>query len=399
MTPLVVLTEYESRDVRLPRAAAAALAAASGDRLSIGLGAEPDTWRVTATSFVGTVVTDDAEVLIRPKIPLDNLFVLLGVGLDTIAWGDARFDYAARPDLLAAVSAFYAKAVDRALGGGMVRSYRTEEERLVSVRGRIDLAAVIRRPGPVLPVACRFDEYSADNIENRVLKAALRRLLRVPGIPAAVRRQLSMLRIAFEEVADFAATAATADGVRLTRLNEHYRPAIRLARLILDDATLSDSAGAATASTFLVDMNVLFERFLTERLADALAGRVEVVGQYTRAHLDIRRTSPIRPDLVFVRDGTVVGVADVKYKLADDGVARRDDQYQLLAYTTALDLPEGTLIYAQSTGTAPEQSIVVRHAGKVLRSYPIDLTGPPAAIDDAVQALADSLIPGALLVR
>ena len=394
----VELVEYgTSDDLAVARSTVETIAALAGDRLRVGLGTRPGTWRLTATQHVGTVVTPELQVLIRPKVPFENLFVLLGAGLDTIVWGEDRFAYEHRPDLLAVVAVFYARAVDAAIGAGLVRSYRAQEERLVSVRGRIDLAAVIRRPGPVLPVPCRFDEYTADIVENRVLKAGLRRLLRVPGVPAGVRRQLTMLRAAFEDVADVVATPAMADSIRYSRLNAHYRPAVRLARLVLDDATLSDGAGRAEASAFLVDMNGLFERFLTERLAGALAGRVEVVGQYTKAYLDIERRSPIRPDLVFVRDATVVGVADVKYKLADDGVARRADQYQLLAYTTALDLPEGTLIYAQTTGAAPERSVTVRHAGKILRAYPVDLTGPPAAIDTAVAALSEILVPRVVL--
>ena len=39
-------------------------------------------------------------------------------------------------------------------------------------------------------------------------------------------------------------------------------------------------------------------------------------------------------------------VADIKYKLTDDSAGGSNaDLYQLLAYTTALDLPEGMLIY------------------------------------------------------
>jgi 5-methylcytosine-specific restriction enzyme subunit McrC len=93
-----------------------------------------------------------------------------------------------------------------------------------------------------------------------------------------------------------------------------------------------------------------------------------------------------------------VAVADVKYKIADDGNARRADQYQLLAYCTALGLPIGTLIYAQSTGAAPEREITVRNSGQRLRAVPLDLTGSPAAIENAVQRLADSLLQRELTV-
>ena len=97
----------------------------------------------------------------------------------------------------------------------------------------------------------------------------------------------------------------------------------------------------------------------------------------------------MRPDLEFRRRGTPVYVADIKYKLTADAVARNADYYQLLAYTTALDLPEGVLIYCLADGGTPEHSVTVRHAGKVLHTRAVDLTGPPAAVAAEITVLAD----------
>ena len=77
-------------------------------------------------------------------------------------------------------------------------------------------------------------------------------------------------------------------------------------------------------------------------------------------------------------------VGDIRYKLTADAGARSTDYYQLLAYATALDLPEGVLIYALADGGVPEPSLVVRHAGKVLHTFAIDLTGGGAQIDAAI---------------
>ena len=124
-----------------------------------------------------------------------------------------------------------------------------------------------------------------------------------------------------------------------------YKPALRLARLVLANLTLQDAVGTTQASSFMLDMNDLFERFLTERLRRALRGRLEVKDQH-RDRLDEDHRVAIRPDLLFSSQGTAKFVADIKYKLTDDGAGGRTaDYYQLLAYTTALDLPEGVLIY------------------------------------------------------
>ena len=88
-----------------------------------------------------------------------------------------------------------------------------------------------------------------------------------------------------------------------------------------------------------------FERFVTERLKRALRGRLDVKSQHCD-RLDEDRRVVIRPDLLFSSQGTARFVADIKYKLTDEGArGRAADYYQLLAYTTALDLP-----YADRSG-------------------------------------------------
>lgn len=95
------------------------------------------------------------------------------------------------------------------------------------------------------------------------------------------------------------------------------------------------------------------------------------------------------PDLEFRRRGTTVLLGDIKYKVTADARARNADCYQLLAYTTALDLPEGVLIYCLADGGRPERSVTVRHAGKVLHTRAIDLAGPPKAVAVEIQTLAN----------
>ena len=65
---------------------------------------------------------------------------------------------------------------------------------------------------------------------------------------------------------------------------------------------------------------------------------------------------------------------------------RPADLYQLLAYTTALDLPGGLLIYAQGE---PEPAMhTVRHSGKRLEVAALDLSGGLDGILASVEDLA-----------
>jgi 5-methylcytosine-specific restriction enzyme subunit McrC len=388
----IVLGEYETQTVVLSPAAARDLVRLAGGRVVLTPAPDSGAWFLTATQHVGTIVLPEIELLVRPKIPIENLFVLLDVGLPDDAWRAESYAYAADPNLLPILAAFFARTLERTVATGLLRAYRSQAERLVSIRGRIDFTAQLRQPGLPSPVACRFDEYTADIEENRYLKAAVRRLLRVPGVRPATRRALSRELVRFEEVADEHVDVDLADRLVLTRLNRHYRPALRLARLVLGNVGLLDRPGETGASSFLLDMNDLFQRFVGDRLARYLGDRLEVSEEPVH-HLGVGAMVAMQPDLVFrATGGPMVYVGDAKYKLTSSGLGRSGDYYQLLAYTTALRLAEGVLVYCQVDGDAPPRQVEVRHTGVRLCTYPLHLAGPPADVEQALGDLAEWII-------
>lgn len=378
MTGPITLTEYERRTVALDGGAARALVAAAGDRLRVGASTEPGEYRLEATQHVGSIVVPGATVLIRPKVALENLFVMLEVGEPD--WRPHDFTWDTAGGLLPAFAAFFARSVERMIGPGLLYAYREEHDLLPALRGRFDVAAQFRRQGVAVPIPCRYEEFTADVAENRVLRAALRRLAVTPGVPPLVHRRLLHLLARLDGVADVYVDPDLVDRLHFTRLNERYRPALRLAQLVLRDVTLADRAGARTASSFLIDMNALFQDFVTARLQRLLRGRLEVLAEPKGYRLGEANRVVLRPDLVFRRGGRDVFVADVKYKLLGDDLARNPDYYQLLAYTTAMDLPEGALIYCSADSGAPDQVITVKHAGKRLWAYHLDLGNSAANV-------------------
>ena len=387
MSDTITLYEYERISHRLSESQSRRLASVGKGAITVEPEAQHGYYSITAQNMVGTLVVDDLRVLIRPKIHPENLFLLLEVGLNPDAWRQEAFDYATSADLLPSVIAFYARTLETTLARGLLRSYRHTEERPVALRGRIDTAAQFRQAGILVPVACRFDEYTSDIAENRYLKAATLLALRIPGVAPEDRRRLLREVVSLEDVADVHVQPDDLERIVFTRLNAHYQPALRLARLLLANLTLADRRGHHAASSFLVDMNQLFEDFVTQRLRRALRGRLEVASQLS-TYLATRNQVLIRPDLVFRRQGHEVLVADIKYKLTDDARARTSDYYQLLAYTTALDLPEGLLIYCLPDGGRRQDVVTVRHAGKRLHTWAIDLTGRPSAVVSEISNLA-----------
>ena len=54
------------------------------------------------------------------------------------------------------------------------------------------------------------------------------------------------------------------------RINEHCRGVVELSRLVLRHGAFAAGRGAVRASGFLMDMNVVFQEFVTQALREAL---------------------------------------------------------------------------------------------------------------------------------
>jgi 5-methylcytosine-specific restriction enzyme subunit McrC len=388
----LVLREYEKVQLDLTAAQASALQSGSAGALTVEPTVSPGSYLVRANNLVGTVAVADLKVGIRPKIPLRNLLYLLGVGYDDIRWWERSFPYERQLELLPALFAFFARSLQRSLAAGLLRSYRWQEERLRTVRGRIDFQAQLGRPGVQTTIACRYEEYTADNPLNRYLRAAVRRALLTPDVPPALRRLLLGELIRFDEVEDLPVRPDAIDGYHHTRLDDHYRTPLALARLILEGGTIADDAGDTTAGTFLIDMNRLFENFVAERLRRYLHPPLRL-DREPKVALDRAGRVTTKPDIV-LRDavGQVVHVADVKYKLSGSGLARNEDYYQLLSYATILRQCKGSLLYHDAgDGDPPPRTVEVRNTDIALTTFRLNLAGDLNAVEDELRRLAQGL--------
>jgi len=389
LTATAVISEYRTQMIRMSALTAARLRTEVGKRLDVVKADHGDEWNVTAGSHVGTVVVPGLQLFIRPKVTNANLFHLLGVDRVSVDVRHETYDYG-QAELLPAFAAFYAHQLDAALARGVAREYVEEEERLIAIRGRIDIAAQTRQGGLPVPVACRFDDHTEDIALNRTVRAAAVVLLRLPGVGARAQRDLVGLLDRLDGVRDLLPGDLLRDH-RFTRLDQHYEVVEALARMVLASASIDEIRGGRGSSAFLINMNKVFERFVEARLARALSGRLTVVGQ-ERHRLGAGHTVHFRPDLVFRRAGRIAYVGDAKYKLTKTGGGEEADYYQLLAYATALDVPEGVLVYARDSAAATTTELTVHHSSKHLRTWPVSLDGAPDEIDAQLDQLGDHIV-------
>jgi 5-methylcytosine-specific restriction enzyme subunit McrC len=357
---------------------------------------------------VGAVSFDDLQVEVTPKhkLGVTNLMFMLG--------------YASRPgflpesvtasrdgELWPAMAHSLIASVDRALAVGVLQGYRTAQEALLTVRGRIVFEEQLRRrPGLTVPIEVRYDEFSPDIAENQIVLAAIHVMLGVPRLPSEARRRL------LHQAARFAGVTRLARGEALprwqpNRLNERYHGTLGIAEMLLKNSSARTSRDGVEMSAFVVVMWKVFEDFVTTALTEALAthaGHQRVqLGAYLTGDGDWREgLTGGRPehahgdvamnvDLVHLDWPNVPRVVfDAKYKLASEtGEYANAEHYQMLAYCTALGVRVAWLVYA---GGGRDIRRRIKHADVEIVAAPLDLSRPPEVLLARIKQIAYSAL-------
>lgn len=351
-------------------------------------------WRLSATSHVGVAHVGGLELKVVPKVGVHRLLELLCTSLDRISWDDQEVALGESDDLLCIVAESFTRRAEQVVRHGVMQGYRSIEDSIFGLRGRIDMGRQLSRHcGLLLPVEVTYDDYTIDVLENQLLLGAGMVLLRMGDLPTGVASRLRRLEVQLDGVHP-TPPSPTPPPMAWTRLNGRYRRAITLARLILKSSSL-DIEGNPTASsdTFLVDMNRVFEDVIGLGLQQVLDGTgFRVFLQHTD-YLDSQRHVQIRPDIV-VRDtsGSVAAIADVKYKRPSTDKLSPSDVYQALAYATRYGLDRVALIFAE-----PPPVTELHVAGITVRLLSVDLSATPLERQQAMTAIAqDWLLPQSL---
>lgn len=171
---------------------------------------------------------------------------------------------------------------------GLKKGYVVREENLQSkIRGRILLQRHLtknvfaKREDRVF---CRFQEFTEDIPENRILKKALsfsvRFINQLPSFKCHLQEltpHLSMIGSAFENVSEEVTIAQVAK-VNAGKIFRHYESAIKVAKLILRHFDYSIDNASETAQSvrpFCIDMPRLYEMYVLSLLRKAYGDQIK----------------------------------------------------------------------------------------------------------------------------
>lgn len=194
----------------------------------------PGTYDLTPGSEVGVIALDSCSVVIRPKVPTDRALFLVSYSVDPARWHQRAALYGTADEVVEGMAAMLSHELRRTLRRGLLQGYRSTEEALTTIRGRVRFDEQLRRRfGAPLPLEVRFDEYTEDTDLNWVLRAALWRLSRLNIRSRQVRSVLGFCSAVLGgSVTLVEYPRDSLPEFRWNRLNQHYRIAVDLALLV-----------------------------------------------------------------------------------------------------------------------------------------------------------------------
>lgn len=390
----------------------------------LALRREAGTTEVLPAGIAGTIFLRNTEVEIAPKYaasPESDWIADLFAIIERVR--PARGHFARTSRLRTKPTSFvdhiahqYGAALATALREVPVRQYRTREEALPQLRGRLLLARQLRSSvsAPHL-LECEVDYLDTDNPTNHLLHWAGRRLLSMTISPR-VRYFLSQHVASLPPVSGalrLPAHLTDAVAPQYSHYTEAVGIAVRLAR-----GQRAGPEGLGDGSGMCIGMERLFETFVERSIAAALPLMAtpdlrvvpQDVKQFAQPLAATDRAYFTRPDNVIYAGEQPMMLVDAKYKRfaeADEaGVGDRPvnaDLYQLAASLVAHGCRRGLLLYPRMTGTGAEDattrwwSIPLPTAGDLLvGAVSLDLNGlsKPGGLDVLDASLARVLQNG-----
>ncbi len=225
------------------------------------------------------------------------------------------------------------------------------------LRGRIDVSKNIKHnsaKGRSDRFYCRYIDFTEDNIENRIILAALlkcREILRRRfQEDSSIRKKVNYCLNALRHVQNVTISKSDFNSTEVGGLYSYYKPLLLQARSILGLKFQSFTEGPSSSEEkpvftipYEINMETLFEYYSRTVLKQVFREDNYKVEKYSKRLFLQKDVSSVEtaekgihlmpfciPDIIITRDDNPVLVIDAKYKLA--GRANRDDSHQLLSY-------------------------------------------------------------------
>jgi 5-methylcytosine-specific restriction enzyme subunit McrC len=375
------------------------------------------------TSFVGVIPIGNWTIEILPKTTKDvdkdesrrqavrNLLYMLSFTKKlTVKEVDVSTLHKVDDDFFEVLIYLYAKNLIETIARNLFKNYVNREENLTFLKGKLKFNDHITRNTVFAHrFFAQFDEFSEDNILNRIFKYTTYLLLHKSRNFENVKL-LQQLALMLDDISFTRIGLSDFKRVHLTRLNEEYAPLLNLCKLFISQSSVELSADEMATFSFIFDMNVLFEEFIGEFIKREFGSEYSsirlqpadkfLVDEKIVGHLRQGSVFRMRPDIILQKDSRDHAsrlILDTKYKRLGgldkkEGVSQ-SDLYQMHAYSKKYDCPSVVMLYPQTSKESKSfdfyidgSTVVYVRTVNLCRDLRVDIDGLRAELLEILRA-------------
>ena len=260
------------------------------------------------------------------------------------------------------------KGTAQQLKQGLYRTYIPSTDDLPLLRGKLEISGTMRhRLQKEQKLACEFDEFSVNNLYNKIIKTTANKLIHTSSVSIDRRKKLHSLMLYFSEVDEIEPKAIPWSTLQFVRNNRTYEMLLNICYFVLTGMIQTTEKGNHKMLTFGDDhMHALYERFVREYYKQHYQ-HLDVSAKVYDWNLDNTTDEPLIHYLpkmntdITLRDkssGRTL-IIDTKYygktmqNLYDKQVYHSGNMYQIYAYVKNADTKHtgkvsGMLLYAKT---------------------------------------------------
>jgi len=294
-----------------------------------------DRYRVRVLDCVGVIALSGFRIFVEPKIPMSHFNFIARFSMPGSPRGvEDRTTLDAGEGFLDLVAKWYVDELFALVRKGAQRGYVEREGVLNFVTGSVDLYRSIRNLSMGRPeLETRYEDFSFNTWQNRVLATALRSPLLDTLEPLEAQSKLALIKRHFRDIEPIRSYSEVG---RVDDSPAHYRTPLNLALSLLAGNGRNLSDGKHNARSFLVRTPMLIESGIRRILQLELFPTRVARGGRQLVPTSLR----VNPD---IEAAEAPYTADVKYKVTSTSWLR-PDLAQAVFFATAYSSPLAAVI-------------------------------------------------------
>lgn len=304
------------------------------------------------------------------------------------------------------LAAILVEGIGKQLKQGLYREYVSVSEDLTVIRGKIDLPATLQnRVSRKRVVACDYDELSANNLLNSILKTTANLLLRHSDVDKEFKDKLKNEMLFFGDIDTVDPRSIKWERIRFQRSNDSYRMLMGLCQLVIEGLLVTTEAGEYRVDSFVEEkyLNRLYEKFILEYYRKEWSELSASASQIPWALDDDNNglLPVMQSDIMLSKESTVL-IIDAKYyshttqTQYDKHTVHSHNIYQIFTYVKNKDARfgeephtvSGMLLYAGTDeDVRPDETY--RMSGNKISVRTLDLDCDFISIREQLNAIAE----------